>query len=68
MTLISYIYWIVSDSQIYVVAKLKLELRCYLLAVMGDAGRLYVSGDVIPLYRSLLPKAFIITPNWFEAE
>jgi len=41
----------------------------YLLdPVMGDAGRLYVSRDVIPLYRSLLPKASIITPNWFEVE
>ncbi len=48
--------------------KLKPKLLCYLLAVMGDAGRLYVSRDVIPLYRSLLPKATIITPNWFEAE
>ncbi|KAI0295370.1 Ribokinase-like protein [Multifurca ochricompacta] len=41
----------------------------YLLdPVMGDAGRLYVSPDVIPIYRSLLPKATIITPNWFEVE
>jgi pyridoxine kinase len=41
----------------------------YLLdPVMGDANRLYVSRDVIPLYRSLLPKASIITPNWFEVE
>lgn len=41
----------------------------YLLdPVLGDAGRLYVSPDVIPIYRSLLPKATIITPNWFEAE
>ncbi|KAI0251478.1 hypothetical protein BJV78DRAFT_1282531 [Lactifluus subvellereus] len=24
--------------------------------------------DVIPIYRSLLPKATIITPNWFEVE
>ncbi|KAH9074796.1 Ribokinase-like protein [Lactarius deliciosus] len=31
-------------------------------------GVLYVSPDVIPIYRSLLPKATIITPNWFEAE
>lgn len=48
--------------------KLKPKLLSYLLAVMGDAGRLYVSRDVIPLYRSLLPRASIITPNWFEAE
>ncbi|KAN0126057.1 Ribokinase-like protein [Lactarius tabidus] len=41
----------------------------YLLdPVIGDAGRLYVSPDVIPIYRSLLPQATIITPNWFEAE
>ncbi|KAI0251785.1 Ribokinase-like protein [Lactifluus subvellereus] len=41
----------------------------YLLdPVMGDAGQLYVLPDVIPIYRSLLPKATIITPNWFEVE
>ncbi|KAH9962620.1 Ribokinase-like protein [Russula dissimulans] len=41
----------------------------YLLdPVMGDAGSLYVSPNVIPIYRSLLPKASIITPNWFEVE
>jgi pyridoxine kinase len=38
------------------------------LAVIGDAGQLYVLPDVIPIYRSLLPKATIITPNWFEVE
>jgi pyridoxine kinase len=68
MTQISYIYWIVSDSQIHDVARLKPILPFYLPAVMGDANRLYVSRDVIPLYRSLLPKASIITPNWFEVE
>ncbi|KAI9507672.1 Ribokinase-like protein [Russula earlei] len=41
----------------------------YLLdPVIGDAGSLYVSPDVIPVYRSLLPKASVITPNWFEVE
>ncbi|KAJ3812133.1 Ribokinase-like protein [Lentinula aff. lateritia] len=35
---------------------------------MGDAGRLYVSADVVPVYRSLLPLSTIITPNWFEVE
>ncbi|KAF5340954.1 hypothetical protein D9611_005844 [Ephemerocybe angulata] len=41
----------------------------YLLdPVMGDAGRLYVAPDVIPVYREMLPLATIITPNWFEAE
>jgi len=37
-------------------------------AVMGDAGRLYVSPDVVPVYRQMLPLATIITPNWFEVE
>ncbi|KAH9971665.1 Ribokinase-like protein [Lactifluus volemus] len=41
----------------------------YLLdPVIGDAGQLYVLPNVIPIYRSLLPKATIITPNWFEVE
>ncbi|KAI0028936.1 Ribokinase-like protein [Vararia minispora EC-137] len=41
----------------------------YLLdPVIGDAGRLYVAADVIPVYRSMLPRATIITPNWFEVE
>jgi pyridoxal/pyridoxine/pyridoxamine kinase len=35
---------------------------------MGDAGRLYVSPDVIPIYKSMLPYSTIITPNWFEVE
>lgn len=36
--------------------------------VMGDDGRIYVSETVIPLYKSLLPKATCATPNYFEAE
>lgn len=41
----------------------------YLLdPVLGDAGRLYVSPDNIPVYRSMLPLASAITPNWFEVE
>ncbi|CAA7265187.1 unnamed protein product [Cyclocybe aegerita] len=41
----------------------------YLLdPVMGDAGRLYVAPEVIPVYREMLPLATIITPNWFEVE
>ncbi|KAH8794592.1 Ribokinase-like protein [Flagelloscypha sp. PMI_526] len=41
----------------------------YLLdPVMGDAGRMYVAPDVIPVYQSLLKSATIITPNWFEVE
>jgi pyridoxine kinase len=35
---------------------------------MGDAGRLYVAADVIPMYKSMLPLSTIITPNWFEVE
>lgn len=37
-------------------------------AVLGDSGRLYVSPDCISVYRSMLPLATIITPNWFEVE
>lgn len=37
-------------------------------AVMGDAGRLYVSEGVVPIYRELLCQATIITPNYFEVE
>lgn len=41
----------------------------YLLdTVLGDAGKLYVAADVIPVYRKMLPLATIITPNWFEVE
>ncbi|KAG6902347.1 hypothetical protein C0995_001144 [Termitomyces sp. Mi166 len=41
----------------------------YLLdPVMGDAGKLYVAADVIPIYREMLPLATIISPNWFEVE
>jgi len=35
---------------------------------MGDAGQLYVTPDVIPVYREMLPLATIIAPNWFEVE
>jgi pyridoxine kinase len=35
---------------------------------MGDDGKLYVSAEVVPMYKSLLPFSDIITPNWFEAE
>jgi len=37
-------------------------------AVMGDAGRLYVAPDVVPVYQGMLSLASIITPNWFEVE
>ncbi|ORX35763.1 Ribokinase-like protein [Kockovaella imperatae] len=42
----------------------------YLLdPVMGDIGRgLYVAEQVIPIYKSMLPLATIITPNHFELE
>jgi len=35
---------------------------------MGDSGELYVSPDVVPVYREMLRLATIITPNWFEVE
>ncbi|KZP28640.1 Ribokinase-like protein [Athelia psychrophila] len=36
--------------------------------VIGDGGQLYVAPDVVPVYRSMLPLATIITPNYFEVE
>ncbi|KAI8063167.1 Ribokinase-like protein [Gongronella butleri] len=36
--------------------------------VMGDNGKLYVSPEVVPLYRDILSVADVITPNQFEAE
>ncbi|GJJ11422.1 hypothetical protein Clacol_005655 [Clathrus columnatus] len=57
------------------VSKLAKKLRSrfpnliYLLdPVMGDEGEMYVSEDVIPIYRELLPLSTIITPNYFEVE
>ena len=38
------------------------------VAVLGDSGRLYVSPEVVPIYRNALRLATIITPNWFEVE
>ena len=35
---------------------------------MGDQGRLYVSKDVVPVYKNLLRDADLILPNQFEAE
>ncbi|KAF5362554.1 hypothetical protein D9756_002126 [Leucocoprinus leucothites] len=46
----------------------KTELIYLLDPVMGDAGKLYVAADVIPVYRQMLPLATIITPNWYEVE
>lgn len=38
-------------------------------AVMGDIGTgLYVSPDVVPVYKDMLKMATIITPNQFEAQ
>lgn len=36
--------------------------------VMGDNGKIYVSEDVVPAYKSLLPYADLVIPNQFEAE
>jgi pyridoxine kinase len=36
--------------------------------VMGDNGNLYVTKDVVPVYRSLVSHADLILPNQFEAE
>ncbi|KAF2836582.1 pyridoxal kinase [Patellaria atrata CBS 101060] len=36
--------------------------------VMGDAGKLYLPEEVIPVYKSLLREADLILPNQFEAE
>ena len=35
---------------------------------MGDQGELYVSEDVVPVYKNLLREADLILPNQFEAE
>jgi len=41
----------------------------YLLdPVLGDSGVLYVSPNVVAIYRAMLPLATVITPNWFEVE
>ncbi|CCM01328.1 uncharacterized protein FIBRA_03377 [Fibroporia radiculosa] len=44
------------------------ELIYLLDPVLGDAGKLYVAPDTIPIYREALQYASIITPNWFEVE
>ncbi|KAH7921185.1 bud site selection protein 16 [Leucogyrophana mollusca] len=44
------------------------ELIYLLDPVIGDAGQLYVAPDVVPVYRTMLSLASIITPNWFEVE
>lgn len=35
---------------------------------MGDNGSFYVSENVVPVYKSLLPHADLIVPNQFETE
>jgi pyridoxine kinase len=36
---------------------------------MGDIGKgLYVSEDVVPIYKRMLSLATVITPNQFEVE
>jgi pyridoxine kinase len=42
--------------------------RTQITAVLGDSGKLYVSQDVIPIYKEMFAYATIITPNWFEVE
>lgn len=36
--------------------------------VMGDDGRIYVSEEVVPMYKKMLRDADLILPNQFEAE
>lgn len=43
------------------------DIHAY-IAVLGDSGKLYVAPECVPMYRSILPLATIITPNWFEVE
>ncbi|PCH36428.1 bud site selection protein 16 [Wolfiporia cocos MD-104 SS10] len=44
------------------------ELIYLLDPVLGDAGKLYVAPDTVPIYRDALQYSTIITPNWFEVE
>jgi len=46
----------------------KSDLIYILDPVMGDSGKLYVSPEVVPIYKEMLPLASVITPNWFEVE
>lgn len=36
--------------------------------VMGDNGKIYVSEEVVPAYKALVPLADLVLPNQFEAE
>lgn len=35
---------------------------------MGDEGRIYVNGDVIPAYKKIVQHADLLLPNQFEIE
>ncbi|KAI9264759.1 Ribokinase-like protein [Sporodiniella umbellata] len=53
------------------VKKLKLEnpnLIYVCDTVMGDEGALYVSPEIVPLYRDIMRISDVVTPNQFEAE
>lgn len=63
---ISYTLWIVRF--IILIFFLLENNRKFSIAVIGDGGRLYVAPDVVPVYRSMLPLADVITPNYFEVE
>lgn len=42
---------------------------CFFQLTQGDIGRgMYVNPDVLPIYRSMLPLASVISPNQFEAQ
>ena len=45
-----------------------MKLTVVLDPVLGDDGALYVSPEVVPVYKSIIPFADIILPNQFEAE
>ena len=55
------------DSFVIVCRSLE-KLVLHSSAVIGDGGRMYVAPDVVPVYRSMLPLATVITPNYFEVE
>ncbi|KAG5454560.1 Pyridoxal kinase [Clonorchis sinensis] len=45
------------------------QLKYYCDPVLGDSGELYVSPDLVPVYKEkILPLADVILPNQFEAE
>ena len=56
------------DRECGVCAAMRRRADWGVAAVLGDSGKLYVSPDVVPIYRAALPLATIITPNWFEVE